>query len=148
MASKSKTAEKEDAPLIDLNEASIKKLIAKAKKKGYVTYDELNDGLPSAEMSPDQIEDIQTALSEMGVQIVENDEEAEAEAEAEPGELVLLQHGEGSEVETGLAVAARPQPRPHHVEGLLSAGTGADALKGAQSAQTGGRWQRPGHGYG
>ncbi|WP_454599282.1 RNA polymerase sigma factor RpoD [Qipengyuania sp. SM2507] len=83
MASKSKTAEKEDAPLIDLNEASIKKLIAKAKKKGYVTYDELNDGLPSAEMSPDQIEDIQTALSEMGVQIVENDEEAEAEAEAE-----------------------------------------------------------------
>ncbi|MBU1606231.1 MAG: RNA polymerase sigma factor RpoD, partial [Alphaproteobacteria bacterium] len=83
MASKSKTAEKEDAPLIDLNEASIKKLIAKAKKKGYVTYDELNDGLPSAEMSPDQIEDIQTALSEMGVQIVENDEEAEAEAEAD-----------------------------------------------------------------
>ncbi|MBI1401580.1 MAG: RNA polymerase sigma factor RpoD, partial [Porphyrobacter sp.] len=74
-------AEKEDAPLIDLNEASIKKLISKAKKRGYVTYDELNEALPSGEMSPDQIEDIQTALSEMGVQIVESDEEAEADSE-------------------------------------------------------------------
>ncbi|KWV92878.1 RNA polymerase sigma factor RpoD [Erythrobacter sp. YT30] len=83
MATSAKSQEKEDAPLIDLNEASIKKLITKAKKKGYVTYDELNEALPSGEMSPDQIEDIQTALSEMGVQIVENDEEAEAEAEQE-----------------------------------------------------------------
>ncbi|MEQ5786737.1 RNA polymerase sigma factor RpoD [Erythrobacter sp. NFXS35] len=80
-------ADKEDAPLIDLNEASIKKLISKAKKRGYVTYDELNEALPSGEMSPDQIEDIQTALSEMGVQIVENDEEAEAESD-EDGERV------------------------------------------------------------
>ncbi|MEE4154069.1 MAG: RNA polymerase sigma factor RpoD [Erythrobacter sp.] len=83
MASSVKTQEKEDAPLIDLNEASIKKLMSKAKKRGYITYDELNEALPSGEMSPDQIEDIQTALSEMGVQIVESDEEAEAEAEAE-----------------------------------------------------------------
>ncbi|ANU07920.1 RNA polymerase sigma factor RpoD [Paraurantiacibacter namhicola] len=67
----------EDAPLIDLNEASIKKMIAKAKRKGYVTYDELNEALPSDQMSPDQIEDIQTSLSELGVQIVENAEEAE-----------------------------------------------------------------------
>ncbi|NNC59044.1 MAG: RNA polymerase sigma factor RpoD [Erythrobacter sp.] len=81
MASDAKKKQSEDAPLIDLNEASIKKLITKAKRKGYVTYDELNEALPSGEMSPDQIEDIQTALSEMGVQIVENDEEAEAEAE-------------------------------------------------------------------
>ncbi|AUX69876.1 RNA polymerase sigma factor RpoD [Porphyrobacter sp. HT-58-2] len=83
-------AEKEDAPLIDLNEASIKKLISKAKKRGYVTYDELNEALPSGEMSPDQIEDIQTALSEMGVQIVESDEEAEAEAEGEESEAEEL----------------------------------------------------------
>jgi len=79
-------AEKEDAPLIDLNEASVKKLISKARKRGYVTYDELNEALPSGEMSPDQIEDIQTALSEMGVQIVESDEDAEAEAEGEEAE--------------------------------------------------------------
>ncbi|QZH74747.1 MAG: RNA polymerase sigma factor RpoD [Erythrobacter sp.] len=67
----------EDAPLIDLNEASIKKMIAKAKRKGYITYDELNEALPSDQMSADAIEDIQTALSDMGVQIVESDEEAQ-----------------------------------------------------------------------
>ena len=82
MATSAKS-DKDDAPLIDLNEASVKKLMTKAKKKGYITYDELNSALPSGEMSPDKIEDIQTALSEMGVQIVENDEEAEAEAEQE-----------------------------------------------------------------
>ena len=84
---KSKKTENEDAPLIDLNEASVKKLMTKAKKKGYITYDELNEALPSGEMSPDQIEDIQTALSEMGVQIVESDEDAEAEQEAEVDEI-------------------------------------------------------------
>ncbi len=93
MASKAKAQDKEDAPLIDLNEASVKKLMTKAKKKGYITYDELNEALPSGEMSPDQIEDIQTALSEMGVQIVENDEEAEAEAEQE-AEVAEMQVGD------------------------------------------------------
>ncbi|UOR14953.1 RNA polymerase sigma factor RpoD [Qipengyuania aquimaris] len=83
MATKSKSGDKDDAPLIDLNEASVKKLLTKAKKKGYVTYDELNDALPQGEMSSDQIEDIQSALSEMGVQIVENDEDAEQEDEVE-----------------------------------------------------------------
>ncbi|WP_338244732.1 RNA polymerase sigma factor RpoD [Aurantiacibacter hainanensis] len=79
MASEAKTKQNDDAPLIDLNEASIKKMIAKAKRKGYITYDELNEALPSGEMSSDQIEDIQSALSDMGVQIVENDEEAQEE---------------------------------------------------------------------
>ncbi|RIV88936.1 RNA polymerase sigma factor RpoD [Aurantiacibacter zhengii] len=79
MASKAKKKQNDDAPLIDLNEASIKKMIAKAKRKGYITYDELNDALPSDQMSADQIEDIQTALSDMGVQIVENAEEADDE---------------------------------------------------------------------
>ncbi|MBL8657881.1 MAG: RNA polymerase sigma factor RpoD [Altererythrobacter sp.] len=79
------TSDDGDAPLIELNDADIKKLIAKAKKKGYVTYDELNAALPSDQMSPDQIEDIQTSLSEMGVQIVENDEEGEADGDRDEG---------------------------------------------------------------
>jgi len=83
MASEAKNKQNEDAPLIDLNEASIKKLIAKAKRRGYITYDELNDALPSDQMSPDQIEDIQTAISEMGVQIVENDEDAQEEEDGD-----------------------------------------------------------------
>jgi RNA polymerase primary sigma factor len=87
-------AEKEDAPLIDLNDSSVKKLISKAKKRGYVTYDELNEALPSGEMSPDQIEDIQTALSEMGVQIVESDEDAEAEGEEGEAEEVVADDDE------------------------------------------------------
>ena len=82
MATTSKPTDTDDAPLIELNDAEVKKLIAKAKKKGYVTYDELNTALPS-DMPSDQIEDVQTALSEMGVQIVENDEEGEAEGERE-----------------------------------------------------------------
>ncbi len=72
---------KDDAPLIDLNEAAIKKLIIKAKKKSYITYDELNEALPQDQMTSEQIEDVMSSLSEMGVNIVENDEEAEAEKE-------------------------------------------------------------------
>ena len=66
-----------DAPLLDLNEASVKKLIARAKKRGYITYDELNDALPQDQMSSEQIEDIMSALNEMGVNIVENEEASE-----------------------------------------------------------------------
>ncbi|EZP84925.1 Sigma-70 [Novosphingobium resinovorum] len=67
-----------DAPLIDLNEGSIKKLIARAKRRGVITYDELNEALPQ-DMSSDQIEDITSALNEMGVNIVDNDEDAESQ---------------------------------------------------------------------
>ena len=55
-----------DAPLLDLNEAELKKLISRAKKRGYITYDELNDALPQDQMSSEQIEDVMSALSEMG----------------------------------------------------------------------------------
>ncbi len=72
---------KDDAPLIDLNEASVKKLIMKAKRRGYITVDELNEALPQDEMTTDQIEDVMSAISEMGVNIVETDEDAEAEAD-------------------------------------------------------------------
>ncbi|MFC3174353.1 RNA polymerase sigma factor RpoD [Novosphingobium bradum] len=65
-----------DAPLIDLNEASIKKLIARAKRRGVITYDELNEALPQDQMSSEQIEDIMAAISEMGVNIVESDEDS------------------------------------------------------------------------
>jgi RNA polymerase primary sigma factor len=91
---KTNTAETEeknetgDAPLLDLNEASLKKLISRAKKRGYITYDELNDALPQDQMSSEQIEDVMSALSEMGVNIVENEEADEDEQpEADTGGL-------------------------------------------------------------
>ncbi|HEV2816000.1 MAG TPA: RNA polymerase sigma factor RpoD [Allosphingosinicella sp.] len=90
---KTNTAETEektetgDAPLIDLNEAAIKKLTARAKKRGYITYDELNDALPQDQMSSEQIEDVMSAFSEMGINIVENEEadEDDPQAEADSG---------------------------------------------------------------
>ncbi|NJR77088.1 RNA polymerase sigma factor RpoD [Sphingomonas corticis] len=66
-----------DAPLIDLNDANVKKLIARAKKRGYITYDQLNEALPQDQMTSDQLEDVMSALNEMGVNIVENEEQGE-----------------------------------------------------------------------
>ena len=71
------TVEAGDAPLIDLNDASIKKLLARAKKRGFVTYDELNEALPQDQMNSEQIEDIMSAINDMGVQVVENEERGE-----------------------------------------------------------------------
>jgi RNA polymerase primary sigma factor len=72
-----------DAPLIDLNDANVKKLLAKAKRRGFLTYDELNAALPQDQMSSEQIEDIMSAISEMGVNIVENDDDAGEDSEQE-----------------------------------------------------------------
>ena len=77
-----------DAPLIDLNDAQIKKLLARAKKRGIITVDELNEALPQDQMSSEQIEDIMSAINDMGVQIVENDDSDDEDKEAEPEEEV------------------------------------------------------------
>ncbi|MFT3975647.1 MAG: RNA polymerase sigma factor region1.1 domain-containing protein, partial [Sphingomonas bacterium] len=77
------TTDVADAPLIDLNDANVKKLIARAKKRGYITYDQLNEALPQDQMSSDQLEDIMSALNEMGVNIVENEEQGEDGEEQE-----------------------------------------------------------------
>jgi RNA polymerase primary sigma factor len=66
-----------DSPLIDLNDASVKKLLAKAKRRGYLTIDELNAAVPQDQFSTDQIEDIMSAINDMGVQIVESEEAGE-----------------------------------------------------------------------
>ena len=74
-----------DKPLLELDNAEVKKLIARAKRKGVITYDELNAALPQDQMSSEQIEDVMAALNEMGVTIVESDEDSE---EDEPKEEV------------------------------------------------------------
>ena len=71
-----------DSPLLDSTNASVKKLIAKAKERGYITYDELNAALPSEEMSSEQIEDIMSMLSEMGINVIEGEEQEETEENA------------------------------------------------------------------
>ena len=82
-ATEEETNENGDAPLIDLNDASVKKLLAKAKRRGFITYDELNTALPQDQMNSEQIEDVMSAISEMGVNIVESDEDGEEKEEAE-----------------------------------------------------------------
>src|SRR5579862_1276796 len=66
-----------DGPLLDLTDAGVKKFIKQAKTRGYVTMDELNKVLPSEEVSSEAIEDTLAMLSEMGVNVVEAEEDAE-----------------------------------------------------------------------
>ncbi|KQS55249.1 RNA polymerase subunit sigma [Brevundimonas sp. Leaf363] len=75
-----------DGPLLDLTDAGVKKFIKQAKARGYVTMEELNKVLPSEEVTPDQIEDTLAMLSEMGVNVVEAEEDAE-QKEGEGGEV-------------------------------------------------------------
>ncbi|WP_294250644.1 RNA polymerase sigma factor RpoD [uncultured Sphingomonas sp.] len=82
MADVTDTTDTSDAPLIDLNEGSIKKLVARAKKRGYITVDQLNEMLPQDQMSSEQIEDVMAALNDMGINVVEN-EDAGEDAETE-----------------------------------------------------------------
>ncbi|MBT2187709.1 RNA polymerase sigma factor RpoD [Sphingobium nicotianae] len=82
-----------DAPLLDLNEASVKKLIARAKKRGYITVDELNNALPQDQMSTDQIEDVMAALNDMGVNIVENDEASDDPDEKDESDVEAIDTG-------------------------------------------------------
>ncbi len=70
-----KAEEAGDSPLIDSSQAAVKKMLARAKERGYVTYDELNAVLPPDQMSSEQIEDTMTMLSEMGVTVVEAEEQ-------------------------------------------------------------------------
>jgi RNA polymerase primary sigma factor len=66
-------------PLLDLSDAAVKKMIKQAKKRGYVTHEQLNAVLPSEEVSSDQIEDIYAMLNEMGINVVEQEEGADDE---------------------------------------------------------------------
>jgi RNA polymerase primary sigma factor len=76
-----------EAPLLDQIAIAIKKMVARGKERGYLTYDELNTALPTDQLSPDQIEDTMTMLSEMGINVIESeDTEEPAAAEAEDGE--------------------------------------------------------------
>jgi RNA polymerase primary sigma factor len=107
-------AEKEDgagpdgSPL-DLSDAGVKRMIKAAKKRGYVTMDELNEVLPSEQVSGDQIEDIMAMLSDMGINVVENDE-------AEEGEKKPASASSDDEEDEQEGGEVAPAPRPGAVE--------------------------------
>ena len=92
------TAEQDaDATLLDTNAAAVKRLIARGKERGYITFDELNAVLPPEHNSSEQIEDVMAMLSEMGIQVVEG-EEAE-DGEAVPAKADKAEEEDGPESE-------------------------------------------------
>jgi RNA polymerase primary sigma factor len=95
-------APEKDSPLLDLSDAAVKRFIKTAKTRGYVTYDELNAVLPSEEVSSEQIEDTMSMLSDMGITVVESEDQEEAAAGQPDGEDAA------EEEETGRAVAPAP----------------------------------------
>jgi RNA polymerase primary sigma factor len=109
------TAEQDaETSLLDVQSAAVKRLIAKGRERGYITFEELNAVLPPDQMSSEQIEDIMSMLSEMGIQVVENEDNEDGEAapkpekaEAEPGEEPAES---GGNVDCSPARARSPSP--------------------------------------
>ncbi|MCA0906158.1 MULTISPECIES: RNA polymerase sigma factor RpoD [Ruegeria] len=85
-----KSDEQEQEISLDMSQANVKKMIAEAREKGYITYDQLNQVLPPDQVSSEQIEDVMSMLSEMGINIIE-DEEAEEEENKGSTELVAAE---------------------------------------------------------
>jgi RNA polymerase primary sigma factor len=78
-----------DGPLLDMSDAAVKKLIKTAKKRGYVTYEEINSVLPSDEVSSEKIEDTMAMFSDMGVNVVESEEGEEGGDDAKKAPAVV-----------------------------------------------------------
>ncbi|MDP0928809.1 RNA polymerase sigma factor RpoD [Paracoccus onubensis] len=94
MAAKDEETDKADkddnAHSLDMSQAAVKKMIAEARERGYITYDQLNTVLPPEQVSSEQIEDVMSMLSEMGINIIEDEESAD---EAEGGAIVPVGSG-------------------------------------------------------
>jgi RNA polymerase primary sigma factor len=94
-----------DSPLLDMSDVGVRKMIAKAKARGYVTYDELNKVLPSDKVSSEQIEDTMSMLNEMGINVIESEEQEEGADENLPAAA------EGKEVATKAGTATETYDR-------------------------------------
>ncbi|MBU2962543.1 RNA polymerase sigma factor RpoD [Citreicella sp. C3M06] len=89
----------DDAHSLDMSQAAVKKMIAEARERGYITYDQLNQVLPPDQVSSDQIEDVMSMLSEMGIQVTEEDEEADEDGNSpNKGSTELVDASRGKDV--------------------------------------------------
>ena len=70
---------KDDDHSLDMSQAAVKRMIAEARERGYITYDQLNTVLPPEQVSSEQIEDVMSMLSEMGINVIEDEEAEEGE---------------------------------------------------------------------
>jgi RNA polymerase primary sigma factor len=109
-APEKETPETPDSPLLDLSDAAVRKMIKLAKKRGYVTYENLNAVLPSEEVTSEQIEDILAMLNEMGINVVEQEEaEAEENPAEEPREEPEEEEPDGELVEVARTTPAKAE---------------------------------------
>lgn len=103
----------QDAPLLDMSADSVKKMIRAAKKRGTITMDQLNEVLPSQEVTPDQIEDTMAMLSDMGISVVEEDDDDADDQDQDQDDDQGQESGskEVAEVGSGGAVVAAPKKK-------------------------------------
>ncbi len=73
------TDDQEGEVVLDMSQAAVKKMIVDAREKGYITYDQLNRVLPPDQVASEQIEDVMSMLSEMGINIIEDEEDADTD---------------------------------------------------------------------
>ena len=64
---------------LDMSQAAVKKMIADARERGYITYEQLNNVMPPEQVSSEQIEDVMSMLSEMGINVIEDEDVEEGE---------------------------------------------------------------------
>jgi len=93
-------------PLLDLSDAAVRKMIKAAKKRGYVTHEQINAVLPSEEVTSDQIEDVFAMLNEMGINVIETEEAETEEATEEAREEPEEEESEGELVEVARTTPA------------------------------------------
>jgi RNA polymerase primary sigma factor len=89
---------------LDMSQAAVKKMIGEAREKGYITYDQLNTVLPPDQVSSEQIEDVMSMLSEMGINIIEDEEAEEEEAK---GSTELMTTGGAREITLSTGTAEK-----------------------------------------
>jgi RNA polymerase primary sigma factor len=82
-AAQQTSGEGQDSPVLDLSDAAVKKMIKDARKRGYVTYEALNNVLPSQEVSSEQIEDTMAMLSDMGINVIESEDAEDSDGKGE-----------------------------------------------------------------
>jgi RNA polymerase primary sigma factor len=103
---KGQEAETGDSPLIDMNNRDVKRMIKAAKETGFVTYDALNAVLPPEEFSSEQIEDIMSMLSQMGITVVETDD-GEGEGDSEDSDEAGTNAANDDSATTAVAKTAK-----------------------------------------
>lgn len=99
-----KSDDQDSAHTLDMSQTAVKKMIADARERGFITYDQLNAVLPPDQVSSDQIEDVMSMLSEMGIQVTEEDEDAEEE---DKGTTDLVAAGTNKEVAVSTAASEK-----------------------------------------